>query len=212
MSSYSEKLLINCVRADPGGCMCIIYFLDWKCDMFSLLANTHDPENRFQKLNEIHRRFNHWNCHTDSLTFVARSHHCHQALAMINNATNDSLANWFVLWHLPIQFCWSKHWGYSFSCEMVVEWQICVQPNSIFCHSDGCKKVKKAHCWTIEPLSKFDFGGEETVIKTAEAKTGSWFPSMDKRIGHLWLRSPVLPKLSEKVRNRPRNNFGTVWM
>ena len=22
--------------------------------------------------------------------------------------------------HLPILFCWSKHWGYSFSCEMVV--------------------------------------------------------------------------------------------
>ena len=101
MSSYSEKLLINCVHSDPGVCMCIIYFLDWKCDMFSLLANTHGPENRFQKLNEIHRRrFNHWNCHTGSLTFVARSHHCHQALAMINNATNDLLANWIVLWTL----------------------------------------------------------------------------------------------------------------
>ena len=101
MSSYSEKLLINCVHADPGGCMCIIYFLDSKCDTFSLLANTHDPQNRFQKLNEIHRRrFIHWNCHTGSLTFVARSYHCHQALAMINIATNDSLANWIVLWKL----------------------------------------------------------------------------------------------------------------
>ena len=99
MSSCSEKLLINCVHADPGGCVCIIYFLVSKCDTFSLLANTHDPENRFQKLNEIHRRrLSQWNCHTDSLTFVAKSHHCHQALAMINNATNDSLANWIVLW------------------------------------------------------------------------------------------------------------------
>ena len=31
--------------------------------------------------------------------FVARSHHCHQALA-INNASNDSLANLIVLWTL----------------------------------------------------------------------------------------------------------------
>ena len=41
-------------------------------------------------------------------------------------------------------------------------------PYCIFCHSDGCKKVKKAHYWTIEPLSKF--GGGETVLKTAESK------------------------------------------
>ena len=42
-------------------------------------------------------------------------------------------------------------------------------PDCIFCHSDGCKKVKKTHYWTKEPLSKFEFGGEETVIKTAES-------------------------------------------
>ena len=192
--------------------MCIIYFLDSKCDTFSFLANTHDPENRSQKLNKIHRRrLSHWNCHTDSLTFVARSHHCHQALAMINNATNDSLANWIVL-RTVILFCWSKHWGYSFSCEMVVEWQIYVHPDNIFCHSDGCKKVKKAYSWTTEPVSKFEFGGGETVIKTAEAKTRSWFPFMDQGIGHLWLWSPLPPKLSEKVCNRPRNNSGTVLM
>ena len=102
MSNYGEKLLINCVHADPGGCMCIILFLDSKCHTFSLLANTHDPKNRSQKkLNEIHRsRLSQWNCHTDSFTFVSRSHLCHQALAMINNATNDSLANWIVLWTL----------------------------------------------------------------------------------------------------------------
>ena len=35
---------------------------------------------------------------------------------------------------------------------------------------DGCKKVKKAHYWTIKPLSKLEFGGGEIVIKTAEAK------------------------------------------
>ena len=36
--------------------------------------------------------------------------------------------------------------------------------NCIFCHSDGCKKVKKTYCWTIELLSKFEFGGGEIVI------------------------------------------------
>ena len=53
---------------------------------------------------------------------------------------------------------------------MVVEWRIHVQPDSIFCHSDGCRKVKKAYYWTTEHLSKFEFGGGEPVIKTAEAK------------------------------------------
>ena len=87
--------------AVPGGCICIIYFQDSKCDTFSLLANTHDPENRFQKLNKIHRRrLSWWNRHTDSLTFVDISHHCHQTLTMVNNATNDSLVNWIVLWTL----------------------------------------------------------------------------------------------------------------
>ena len=42
-------------------------------------------------------------------------------------------------------------------------------PDCIFCHSDGCKKVKKTYYSKIEPLSKFEFGGGETVIKTAEA-------------------------------------------
>ena len=64
--------------------------------------------------------------------------------------------------YLLIQFWWSKHWGYSFSCEMVVEWQS--NPYCIFCHSNGCKKVKKAHYWPIEPLSKFEFGGGETAF------------------------------------------------
>ena len=45
------------------------------------------PENGFQKFNEIQRRrLRHWNRHIDSLIFVARPHHCHQSLAMINNA------------------------------------------------------------------------------------------------------------------------------
>ena len=38
--------------------------------------------------------------HSDSLTFVARSHHCYYALTMTNNTTNDALVNWVVLWTL----------------------------------------------------------------------------------------------------------------
>ena len=142
MGSYSEKLLINCVHSDPVGCMCIIYFLVSKFDTFSLLANRHDPENRFQKLNEIHRRrLSPWNCHTDSLTFVAKSHHCHQAVAMINNDTNDSLANWIVLW-TPIQFCWSKLWGYSFSWEMIVT-DLCPTLTAFSATHMGVRKSRK---------------------------------------------------------------------
>ena len=53
--------------------------------------------------------------------------------------------------------------------------------NCIFCHSDGCKNVKKAHYWTIEPLSKFGFGGEETVTKTAESKNKIMIPFYGSR-------------------------------
>ena len=169
MSSYSERLLINCVHADPGGCMCIICFLDSKCDTFSLLANTHDPENRFQKLNEIYRRkFSHWNCYTDSLTFLARSHHCHQALPMIDNATNDSLANCFMDTYLSSSAGQDTEATHSVA-KCPLSNRFMSNPDCIFCHSDGCKKVKKTYYWTIESLSKFEFGGGETVIKTAEA-------------------------------------------
>ena len=56
-------------------------------------------------------------------------------------------------------------------------------PYCIFCHSDGCKKIKIAHYWTIESLSKFEFGGEDTVIKTAESKNKimiSFYGSRDR--------------------------------
>ena len=170
MINYGEKLLINCVHADPGGCMCIIYFLDSKCDTFSLLVNTNDLENRFQKLNGIHRsRYGHWNCHTDLLTFVDRSHHCHQALAITNNATNDSLVNWIVLWTLTYPVLLVK--ALKLLIQLVAKWSLSdrFMSNCIFCHSNGCKNVKKTYYWTIEPLSKFEFGGGETVIKTTEA-------------------------------------------
>ena len=47
---------------------------------------------------------------------------------------------------------------------MVVEWNINVQPDCIFCNSVGFKKVKIAHYWTKKSLSKFEFGGGEIMI------------------------------------------------
>ena len=151
----------------------------------------------FQKLNEIHRRrLSHWNCHTDTLTFVARSHHCHQALAMITNATstsaaNDSLVNWIVLWT-------RTH-------------SILLVPDCIFCHSDRCKKVKKAHYWTKVPLSKFEFGGGETVIRTAEAKNNImifFYGSKDRTFVLVKTGSTqVVWKGAQQT-----HNYGTVWM
>ena len=105
------------------GCICMIYFQDSKCDTFSLLGNTHDLQNRSRKLNEIHRRIlSHWNCHTDSLIFVIRSHHCHQALAMINNATNHLLANWVILGTLShrsrTKWIEPAIYDYKFTCAL----------------------------------------------------------------------------------------------
>ena len=175
--------------------------------MFSLLSTTHEPDRIFQQLKEIHRRrLSHWNCHTESLTYVARSHHGHQALAVINNTTYDSLKIELFHGHLLIQFCLSKHWGYSFRCEMVIEWQYMSNPDHIFCHSDGCKKVKKGNYWT-----KFEFGGGDTVIRTAEAKNkimNSFHGSRD--------RTSVLvkPSSSQVVWKGTQytQNYGAVWM
>ena len=40
----------------------------------------------------------------------------------------------------------------------------------VFCSKDARKKVKKRHTWTTEPLSKFEFGGGDTILQAAEAK------------------------------------------
>ena len=45
-----------------------------------------------------------------------------------------------------------------------------INPDCIFCHSEGRKKIKKAKSWTTKPLSIFKFGGGETIIETVEAK------------------------------------------
>ena len=36
MSSYNEKLWIDCIHADPAGCICIIYFQD--CNLWHVLT------------------------------------------------------------------------------------------------------------------------------------------------------------------------------
>ena len=43
-------------------------------------------------------------------------------------------------------------------------------PERIFCGKDSRKKVKKGRNWTTEPLSKFEFGGGNTIVQTAKAK------------------------------------------
>ena len=60
------------------------------------------------------------------------------------------------------------------------------------------------------PLTNLNLVVEKLWSKVLRLKTRSWSPSMDQGIWHLWLWSPVPPKLSEKVRNRPGNNSGTV--
>ena len=40
----------------------------------------------------------------------------------------------------------------------------------IFCDKKGRCKVKRKGAWTTEPLAKFEFGGGETVLKTAESE------------------------------------------
>ena len=170
----------------------------------------------FQKLNEIHRRrLSHWNCHTDTLTFVARSHHCHQALAMINNATstsaaNDSLVNWIVLWTRTHPILLVKALRPLIQLQWLSD-RFMFNPDCIFCHSDRCKKVKKAHYWTKVPLSKFEFGGGETVIRTAEAKNNImifFYGSKDRTFVLVKTGSTqVVWKGAQQT-----HNYGTVWM
>ena len=171
MISCSKKLLINCVNADPGGCICIIYSKDSKYDTYWLLAKTHDPENRLQKLNEIHRRLSHWNWHTDSY------HICCQIPSLSPGLSYDQQSyQWFTG---ELNGFMNTYLAYSAgqspeATHSVVKWPLSDRfisdPDCIFCHSDGCKKVKKAHYWTIKSPSKLGFGGREIVINIAETK------------------------------------------
>ena len=137
------------------------------------------------------------------LTFVARSHHCHQALPMINNATNDSLANCFMDTYLPRSAGQCTDATHSVAKWPLSDRFMC-NPSCIFCHSDGYKKVKKAYYWTMEPLYKFESGCGETVVKTTEAKHKIMISFHRSRDRNVWLWSPVPPKLSEKVHKTPR--------
>ena len=180
--------------------------------MFSLLATTHDPENRFQKLNEIHRRrLSHWNCHTDSLTFVARSHHRHQALAMINNATNVSLVNWIVLWTLTHPILLIK------ALRLLIQLQnsrwvtdLCSIPTAFSVIHTDVRKSKKHIFGQKSPYPNFNVVMEKLLSKLQRLKTRSWCSSIYQWIGPLCLWSPVPPRLSEKVHNSPR--IMVVWM
>ena len=70
----------------------------------------------------------HGNRHTYLLTFVARSlHHCHLALAIIDNVTTDSSVNWIASLAPTHPVLLVKALRLVFSRKMVVEWQIYFQ-------------------------------------------------------------------------------------
>ena len=167
----------------------MIYFKDSKCDTFSLLANTHDPENRFQKLNEIHRRLSHWNWHTDSY------HICCQIPSLSPGLSYD-------------QQCYQWFTG-KLNCFMNTYLSCSAGQSTEVTHS--CKKVKKAHYSTIKPLSRLEFGGGEIVIKTAEAKNKiiiSFNGSRDRTF------LSVKPSSTQVVWKGTQHtkHFGAVWM
>ena len=177
--------------------------------MFSLLATTHDPENRFRKLNEIHRRrLSNWNHHTDSLTFVASSHHCHQALAMINIATNDSLVDWIILWALTIQFCWSKHWGYSFICELSLSDWFMSDPTAFSVTQMDVRKSRKYIIGQKIPYPNLNLVVEKLWSELQRLVTRLWFPFTDRTFVLLELSSgQVVWKGTQHTHNN-----GAVWM
>ena len=167
--------------------------------MFSLLATTHEPDKIFQKLNDIHRRrLSHWNYHTKSLTLVARFHHCHQALAMINNATNDSLVNWIVLWTLTHPILLVK------ALRLLIQllygrWvtDLCMILTAFSVTQTDVRKSRKHIIGHKSPISKFEFSGGGTVIRTAEAKIKIMIFFYGSKVGPLCLWRPVPAKLSE---------------
>ena len=93
---------------------------------------------------------------------------------------------------------------------MAVEWQIYVQPRLHFL-SLGCKKVKKAHYWTIVPLSKLKIGGGEIVIKTSEAKNKIMISFYGSRDRTLVIVKPSSTQVVWKGTQHTQN-YGAVWM
>ena len=129
---------------------------------------------------------------------------------MINNATNDSLVNWIVLWTLthPVLLVkamrllvqlWNGHWVKDL-CPTLTAFSVT--------QTDVGKSWKHIIAQkSLYPNSNLVVA--KLQLKLQRLKIRSWFSSMDQRIWHLSMWSPV-SKLSEKVHNRPRNNSGTV--
>ena len=44
-------------------------------------------------------------------------------------------------------------------------------PRMYFCGKDSKRKIKKGSIWTTESLSKFEYGGEATILETAESSS-----------------------------------------
>ena len=172
MSSYSEKFQINCGHADPGGCICMIYFQD--CNLRHVFASSNytwsrknipevewDTQEETQPL-ELPHRLTHICCEISSPSpGFSYDQQCYQWFTGKLNCFMDtyppnSAGQSTEATHPAAKWSLSDRFMFNTNC--------------IFCQSDRCEKVKKAHHWTKEPLSEFEFGGGETVIRTAEAK------------------------------------------
>ena len=141
--------------------MCIICFLDSNCDTLSLLANTHDPKKQIPTVAwdtqeeiqplELPHRLAHICCQIPSLSpGLSYDQQCYQWFTGKLNCFMDT-----YLFRAAGQGTEATH--------SVAKWSLSdifmSNPHCIFCHLDGCKKVKKTYYWTIEPPSKFEFGG-----------------------------------------------------
>ena len=161
------------------------------CDMFSCLATTHDlekiiPEVEWDTQEEI-----------QPLELPHRlTHICCQISSLSPGLSYD-------------QQCYQ--WFTGKLNRFIDTYLFMFDPDCIFCHSDRCKKVKKAHYWTKEPLSKFEFGGEENVIRTAEVKNKIMIFFYGSKY-----RTFVLVKTSSTQvvwkGTQQTHNHGTVWM
>ena len=105
------------------------------------------------------------------LIFVARSHHCHQVLVMINNATNDSLAYWIVLWTLtyPVLLVKAMRLLVHLRNDCWVT-DLCPTPTAF---SVTQMDVRKSRKQSLYPNLNLD--GGETVIKTNDGGFVAWW-------------------------------------
>ena len=107
---------------------------------------------------------------------------------MINNASNDSLVNWIVLWTLthPILLVkawrlltqlWNGHWVTD----------LCSIPTVFSVTQTDVRKSRKHIIGQRSPYPNLNLVVEKLCSELQRLKTRSWFSSMDQKIGPLCL-------------------------